>query len=65
MATYGQPDRKLVIDINQYLIDKHPMLTLRDRNAIGAYILKTKIDLKSIYKQIDQYVKTYATDTDE
>lgn len=65
MATYGQPDRKLVIDINQYLIDKHPMLTLRDRNAIGAYILKTKLDLKSIHKQIDQYVKTYATDTDE
>lgn len=65
MATYGQPDRKLVIDINQYLIDKHPMLTLRDRNAIGAYILKTKIDLKSIHKQIDQHVKNYATDTDQ
>ncbi len=65
MATYGQPDRKLVIDINQYLINKHPMLTLRDRNAIGAFILKSNIDLKSIYKQIDQHVKTYQTDADE
>lgn len=65
MATYGQPDRKLVIDINAYLIDKHPMLTLRDRNAIGAFILKDKLDLKSIYKQIDRHVKTYETDADE
>ena len=65
MSTHGQPDRKLVIDINQYLIDKHPMLTLRDRNAIGAYFLKSKIDFKSIHKQIDQHVKTYETDADE
>lgn len=65
MATYGQPDRKLVIDINQYLIENHPMLNLRDRNAIGAYILKDKLDLKSIHKQIDKYVKTYETDTDQ
>ena len=65
MATFGQPDRKLVIDINEYLISKHPLLTLRDRNAIGAFILKDGLDLKSIHKQIDQYVKTYETDADE
>lgn len=58
--TPGQPNRKIVIDLNKYLIENHPSLSLKQRNSIGAICEKaTNIELKSVYKQIDKYVKDF------
>tara|TARA_B100000405_G_scaffold299292_1_gene257390 strand:- start:12610 stop:12837 length:228 start_codon:yes stop_codon:yes gene_type:complete len=65
MGTYGQPDRKLVININKYLIDKYPTLNLRARNAIGALVEKADINLSSVHKQIDKITKDYVSSIDQ
>ena len=65
MGTYGQPDRKLVININKYLIDKYPTLNLRTRNAIGALVEKADINLSSVHKQIDKITKDAVSSIDQ
>lgn len=60
MATFGQPELDLVIDINQYLIDEFPLLSLIDRKAIGTLILRDdEFDLTSVHDQINQATLNY------
>jgi len=60
MATFGQPELDLVIDINKYLIDEFPLLSLIDRKAIGTLILRDdEFDLTSIHEQINQATLNY------
>lgn len=56
-----QPDKGFFIDINEYLIENFPMLNWKARNAVGTLCEQDPdFDLEPIYRQIDQWVLTYA-----
>ena len=61
MAIYGQPEHEIYVDINSYLIENYPVLTWKQRNAIG-HLCSTDedFDLDPIYDQIDEWVFYYA-----